>query len=507
MNYSFNLVDKAWIPCVCFDGQVQVFSLSETLRKAHELRGIQGDSPLETAAIYRLLLAILHSAVRGPQSLAAWKRLWDLGSWDQPFVNEYVQKWKERFDLFHPEKPFYQAKDERVKPKSVISLVPEMVSGNNAVWFDHHTEDEGETLTAAKAARVLVSAQTFSLAGLSGLDQKFTDAPWARGVIFIVEGSNLFETLALNLLRYPDDHVIRTSSADAPAWEQDDPYLPERRIPTGYLDYLTWQNRRIWFIPSGTQDHPTVNMVTIAPGLRLDSDILDAMKLYRAGKTEGYFSIRFSEDRALWRDSAALFQLKNATGSRPPLSFHLLADLVMEGFLERHQTYRFLALGMANNQAKVDFFRQEQMPLPLELLQEEVLVEQLSTALDIAENVKFELRKAVQWMALLIISPNADGKNWQDVDRISRDQAEKMIQHWDTERFYWLKLDSPFFQFIEDLPNNTGAMDTWKLTIRRAAWQAFEQAASLAGSSARVLKSAVRARSYLGAGFKKIYQE
>src|SRR3989337_362986 len=107
MTYSFNLIDQPWIPCVQADGQVSELSLSETLSQAHEVRGLQGDSPLETAALYRLLLAILHSALRGPASRAEWTALWQAGRWDTHRLQAYLQPWRHRFDLFDSHRPFY----------------------------------------------------------------------------------------------------------------------------------------------------------------------------------------------------------------------------------------------------------------------------------------------------------------------------------------------------------------------------------------------------------------
>ena len=65
MTYSFNLIDEPWIPCLRPDGTTIALGLRETLLQAHELREIRGDTPLETAALHRLLLAILHR-VFGP---------------------------------------------------------------------------------------------------------------------------------------------------------------------------------------------------------------------------------------------------------------------------------------------------------------------------------------------------------------------------------------------------------------------------------------------------------
>ena len=87
---------------------------------------------------------------------------------------------------------------------------------------------------------------------MSGPKQNFTDSTCARGVIFFVQNESLFQTLALNLIRYPDranDAVMPCIRLDAPAWEMDDPCKPDRSVPFGYLDYLTWQSRRVLLLP------------------------------------------------------------------------------------------------------------------------------------------------------------------------------------------------------------------------------------------------------------------
>lgn len=509
MTYSFNLVEQKWIPCVHFDGHLEEFSLREALAHAHELRGIQGDSPLETAALYRLLLAVLHSALRGPGNRAEWGTLWAKAHWEPSLVNGYLDQWREHFDLFHPERPFYQVEDDRAKAKSVITLVTDMASGNNAAFFDHHTEDVGVSLSSPKAARTLIAAHTFGLAGLFLPGATFTDAPWGRGIIFFVEGDNLFATLALNLLAYPDEkkNNMSSSKTDRPAWEKDDPHQPVRQIPDGYLDYLTWQNRRVLLIPEGEENTPVVRQMTMAPGLRLEATILDPMKLYRTGKEEGYYSTRFSEDRALWRDSASLFGLKSARGYFPPQTFYWLAHLVDEGAIPHAQKYRFMALGMANDQAKVEFFQQEHSLLPLEYLEDADLVENLAVALDLAEKTRFALKIASQWLALLVISPKSDGKKWQEVDRISKDQAEKLMTHWNVERFYWQQLDIPFQYFLEALPRNLEAFNDWKNIVKTAAWKSLEQAINFAGTDTATLKAEVRAKNILGYSLKELFPE
>ncbi|HQF63609.1 MAG TPA: type I-E CRISPR-associated protein Cse1/CasA [Anaerolineaceae bacterium] len=414
MMHSFNLIEQPWIPCVQANGQVQELSLHQTLTRAREFVAITGDTPLETAAIYRLLLAVLHSALRGPSNAKSWQKIWSAGTLDAPWLHEYLDQWKHRFDLFDPQRPFYQAADERARPKSIISLVMEMASGNNASLFDHHIESEGAVLSAAKAARALITAQNFSLCGTSGMEQKFTDCPWTRGVIFLASGDTLFDLLALNLATAIVQQRIPVTGPDQPAWESDNPYLPDREIPLGYLDYLTWQNRRLLLIPEGEASAPTVSQFTVAPALRLSADVLDPMKSYGIDHKGGNKLVRFEEDRALWRDSATYFNLRNPKSAKPPENFFAIASLAADyGYLPSSIVLRFIALGMANDQAKIEFFRQEQLPLPLAYLQDQEIVGLLSDCLTQAENAYDALQNAGKQLAVGIMVPKEAEKDWK----------------------------------------------------------------------------------------------
>ncbi len=316
MNPTFDLLQSPWVPCIRADGAPVELGLRDALAQAHELRALHDESPLVMAALHRLLLALLHRAF-GPATYDEWATLWKAGQWDAAQLDAYLDCWRHRFDIFDPERPFYQAPDERVKPKSVVSLIHDVASGNNPTLFDHHTEAGGITLTPAQAARMLVAAQVFGLCGTKGPTMQFTDAPCARGVIFLVQGETLFETLALNLVRYTDDAPLPRWPDDRPAWEMDDPFTPDRSVPRGYLDYLTWQNRRVLLLPEATTDGVVVRQVTIAPALRLDSGVLDPMKHYRKDEKRGPLPLPFTEGRALWRDSAVLFRLHDE-GHQPP---------------------------------------------------------------------------------------------------------------------------------------------------------------------------------------------
>ncbi len=499
MNPKFDLLESPWVPCIAVDGSTIEMGLRDALAQAHQLRELAGESPLVTAALHRLLLAILHR-VFGPATAGEWGVLWHAGLWDQMALDKYLYRWRGRFDLFHPQHPFYQASDDRVKPKSVASLAQDIASGNNPTLFDHHTKDSGLTLTPAQAARMLVAAHAFGLAGLSGLSQKYTDGPCARGVTFLVQGETLFETLALNLLRYPSETVMPQYANDRPSWEMDDPFTPARSVPRGYLDYLTWQSRRMVLMPEAAASGVIVRQMTTAPGLRLDSAVADPMKHYRRDEKRGPLVLRFNEHRALWRDSAALLQLQ-ASGYLPPRVFDWLATLVDRGYLEASQTRRYLALGMANDQARVHFYRTERMPLPLAYLQDEKLVEYLQEALEMADSCGRQLWGATRTLARFVLSPQSDAEsalqpNPKDLQALTR--------QWAVERRYWSRLEIPFRETMEALPKGQEqALSHWREILLRTAREAFGHVADNLGHDPGALKAVVRATDQLAAGLAR----
>ena len=515
MTPSFNLVDAAWVPCVTQDGTVQEFGLYEALTRAHELQGLHGESPLVEAALYRLLLAILHRKF-GPAGYEAWQALWLRGHWDESSLLDYFDHWRGRFDLFDAERPFYQAPDDRVKPKSLLSLVPHQASGNNPTLFDHSQESRGLELSPAESARALVTAQAFGLGGLSGLPQKFTDGTCARGIIFLVQGTNLFETLALNLIRYPDPGLFPSEGQDLPAWEMDDPYLPGRQQPLGYLDYLTWQNRRVLLRPLvGADQQISVREMTVAPALRLASGLRDPMKHYRLDEKRGPRRLDFHEERALWRDSAALFRLRGreAQGGslyQPPQALSWLYELPEDGSLtdaDQASVRRLRALGMASYQGRVDFYQSEELPLREVYLRDEALVEQLRLALDLAENTRNQLWGALSRLAALTISPEADREGGRQP---AKGDVAKLITQWGGERDYWGRLGVPFFSTLDALADpdrQDAAWTAWVQTLSRAAWQVLDRMIDQLGDDAAALKASVLARGQMAAGLGKVLKD
>lgn len=505
-EFSFNLVDEPWIPCINHDGTQVILNLQQVMSQAHKIRALAGDTPLITASLYRFLLTILHR-IFGPDNEDEWADLWQEEKWDMVSINDYLEKWKSRFDLFDAKHPFYQSPDERMKVKSTISLSHDRASGNNPTLFDHHTEEIGEALTPAQAARILISVQSFGLAGLSGIKRTFTDGTMASGIIFLVQGDNLKETLMLNMIQYPPDDLFQNihTRDDKPSWEMNDPFNPDRTNPFGYLDYLTWQNRKVLLFPEETKEGVVVKKMTMGPALRYDATILDPMKNYRKHNKLGPLNYSFSEDRVFWRNSSSLFAFSDEMSKKaiPPATLRWLQSLVKElGVPRQDQTYSTLAVGMSKKQAKVFFFRQEQLPISLGYLTNEILVEKLDNAINISGAVAFDLVQSARRMGMYQQVSNVEEKGWQKQWAGLNVNAKSAINDWIThtgmERNYWASLDIPFQAFIVELAlNEEKALAEWYAQLRKSALSSFQLATQSLGNDARSFKAMVKGESYL----------
>ncbi len=501
MNFSFNLIDQPWIPCVKPDGALIEYSLIELLRDAHRLRAICCETPLMSTAIMPLTLAVLHR-VFGPETQRGWEELWGLGAFPMEQLTTYFEKWYERFDLFHPERPFYQARDDRVKPKSIIHIIHSI--GNTGTLFTHARDDRGLRLSPAIVARHLIAAQSFRTAGLSGLDEKFTDSPLTRGVLFWAEGETIFETLMLNLLSYPQERVMQHTPQDAPTWELDDPFQ-KRMYPFGYLDYLTWSSKRIWLIPEQEGDEVVVRMMTIAPGLNLDASVKSPQKRYvRRENKKGEISwpfLYFNPDKALWRDYHSLLAL-GQDDVRPPAVVEWLADLALDGVIDDRQSTQITATGMLADQAKPIFYRQEPMPLPPALLIDDDETRHkraiIDEAIKQAEDVAYKLRNGLNILADHVLMRGGDAKP-------DSNDRKKLVQQWDVLTFYWSCLETNFWDFIHQLLENPDeAATAWRKLLKGTAKDTLAEAARMAGSSPWALKGQVIAERVLRSNLKKI---
>jgi CRISPR system Cascade subunit CasA len=471
-------------------------SLADALIRAHEIRELFDESPLVTVALHRLLLAVLHRNF-GPGGTGEWFELWRHGRWNEEKLTEYFTRCHEQFELFHPERPFYQVVEmEEVRRQPASILFQELASGNNTTLFDHTYESAAPALAAARAARGLVARQAYSVGFGKSAPFYFCDSTLIRGMSLLVSGENLFETLALNLIRYDRENPIPwlRGQEDLPVWEQDQRKQPckEGTVAAGYLDYLTWQSRRIHLFAEG--EPPAVRECQIQQGLKLaDPPPFDPLKSYRKDSKRGYVAVSFREERALWRDSHTLLE----AGEQRPEIFNWLAQLARNPSAQAagiRRAYRFAALGLATDEGKaasVTLWLHERLPLPLRYLEDGELRADLGRALACAEEVAEELRSASWTFAKVLLTPPGEGgriPRREDIEPIARNLAP--------ERRYWPALEPFFLRFMTRLadPNVDAAareveLFAWRKLVRNTARSALEETLRDLSTTTRELRA------------------
>lgn len=107
MDEAFNLLDEPWLAVRMHDGQVRELGLLALFEQAGEISALAETSPPSLIAQYRLLLAITHRAIS--QAQGRWtdaERLrWYQDGLPLSAIRDYLQRWRERFWLFHPQYP------------------------------------------------------------------------------------------------------------------------------------------------------------------------------------------------------------------------------------------------------------------------------------------------------------------------------------------------------------------------------------------------------------------
>ncbi len=504
MMASFNLIDEPWIPCVMANGEPRELSLRMVLIEAKQIRELFDPSPLITASLHRLLLAVLWR-VSPLRSLADWKILWQAEQFDTAKLNAYFDQWHERFDLLHPGKPFYQLGNLTLRKRTPLKRLGwEFAAGNNGTLFDHSSDDDRPAIESKVAARWIVATHCFAASAGKSETIHTKDSPWTRGVAILLQGDTLFETLSLNLL-----NLLRTdfpqSSNDLPAWEKESEWQPQHdQIPDGILEYLTWQSRAIKLL---LDENGCLRESYFAQGRAIQETFkLEPTYAYKRDQKLGLLVWQFNEDRVLWRDSHSLFNLSPDAPFQIPQALNHLAKLVRENLLDRHRLYRLQILGQSleSGQPTIHFWRNERLPLAPDYLNEKPLLDKLGEAVSLSENIAQILQRGTYSLAKALLEFIADHQP-------DKKDVQQMTKHLQTESFYWSQLEAPFKKLLAALPHDQTtddegenvygkhALAEWAQRLKRTAEEAFQIATRSLDGSSRTLKAvAIAQNSFRG---------
>lgn len=381
MNVAFD----PWIPVVNTAGKPASASLCAVLTEGEKFTDL-AVRPHERVALMRLFLCVAHAALGGPKNYNEWckvpERLPDA-------VKNYLDTWKDSFELFHEKQPWLQVaelkgvdKEDGASGKtSPVALLDfELATGNNSTLMDHCGQMSFRKIPPERIALNLLTFQNFSSGGGAPVAQwKMTrtsqvgnpDAPCLSQSMAhcLFRGKNLTATIHLNMPTYERIGMIyRECSYDKkekqekfkeiemgkPVWEcfPDSPNNSEAMVNATrtYIGRLAPVSRWVRLIEN-------TNHMYCCNGFKYDTykdgfpaEPTAAVRLITRRDKKGVASterkvVGIIPSRSTWRELSALLTKRAADGLGGPLAM---------GNVPYDTEYDFHVCAMARDQASMD---------------------------------------------------------------------------------------------------------------------------------------------------------
>ncbi|MDO4258511.1 MAG: type I-E CRISPR-associated protein Cse1/CasA [Actinomycetaceae bacterium] len=492
MNTPFNLLDEPWIPIRRLSGSTDEVSLLTLFREADQIEGVHGEIASQDIAILRLLLAICHRTLKGPENFDAWRQYWDKEKDLGTACAEYLEKYRDRFDLRHPIHPFFQVAgihSASGKTSSLESIIVDVPNGHP--FFTTRLGKGLESISWAEAARWLVHVHAFDPSGIrSGAvgdpavkgGKGYPIGPGWTGQIgsVTVLGDSLEQTLLLNTVvpGTPGLSLDVDIHRDLPPWEEEqrDVGMSVDREPTGPVSCYTWQTRRILlhgdnnsvtslFIGNGDKATPQ-NRFHVEPMTAWRYSEPQTKKL----KSVVYMPRKHPTDRAFWRGLSSVIGRMSPTETikgvgevtrfKAPDVVNFYQELIDEEVVPRSGLVPLRATGIeyGSQEAVVVELIDDHLFLPTQLL-DRTNKRLLQVTIDAME----ESEKVAACVGAL--ASNLDRARGGDPD------TSKAANTHAKDSFYTL-LDQLFPRWLTSLeqqPEPTTARNGWRRTLREEA--------------------------------------
>ena len=491
---EFNLLQEPWVRVRLPDNTVQEVSLTDALLHAQDHVDLAGEMPTQDAAMLRLLLAVLFTVfsrvnVEGEpepfeeedDALVRWGDLWQLGHFPEQPLRDYLEQLKDRFWLFHPERPFWQVPGAAIGTAyNAAKLNGEMSESSNKLrLFPLYAGAGKSQLTYAQAARWLLYVNGYddTSAKPKGKGLPSVGAGWLGKIGFIqAVGENLFETLMLNLTLLQDGQ--RMWGENLPCWELDVPRSTERTqilCPDNPAQLLTLQSRRLLL----HRENGMVDRFYLLGGdfFPRETAAAEQMTIWRnaAKKNEAavYVPCRHDPAKQFWREFPSVFCKEETV--RQPGVVHWIETLQRRdlNILDPQRRIHFRISGMQYGDK--DFFVNDSFRD--ELAFQAGLLDELGRAWQVRITNEIErCEKAAQYVGYLAkdIAIAAGDKN-ENAGGPAREQ------------FYFL-IDQPFRQWLQGIDagkKNYDEMELrWQAKARSIAEKLGKQLVLEAGSAA-----------------------
>lgn len=371
---EFNLLDDPWIGVIDGDGRPDTVSISDLFRRAHELTDIDTELPTQRVALLRMLLACAHRAF-GVTDDDVWESLWRVGRFPAAGFDEYAAAVHDRFDLFGST-PFFQVADLHSPNTDLAKMISHAPSDRRPA-FTRANGAALKAMTPAEATVWLIHSHAYDVAGIHSPAEGDPEAKsgktygatlgWCGYLLSVLaDGANVFETIMFNL-------VPSAIPGDAPAWERepDSSDYPDRE-PTGPLDLLTWQARRMRLLADADGQ---VTGVVLCKGTRIYPQNRHGLEMHSAwrfskpqsdkAKSTVHMPAIVDPSRAAWRLVDQLLLTGENDRPKPGVIEHL-GDLT-ERLLDENRMIWVRTVGMVYGQqsAVVDEVVADQMVVPL----------------------------------------------------------------------------------------------------------------------------------------------
>ena len=515
---GFNLCNEPWIPVLYVSGQTQEVSLKQLFDESNSIRKIHSGDATTDVAILGVAVVIFFRAVlenkeeygelyREPKK---WiQNISSGGSEQLYFVQGYLKKYQDRFNLFDAERPFMQVADLHTS-KGEVKPVSRLVLDSESEYFSMRAEQALTSLSYAEAARYLVTVQAYDYSGIKsgavGDPRVKGGKGYPLGVGWygttgkiIVHGENLIETLLycidyeqlLNVEKVKGKSH-RIALQDKSVWERELPdtaapraykggdptkYKDEPAPAAGMCEILTWQSRRVRLFP----ENGRVTGVLVSNGDKWfdRNTYTDPLTAYRFSKNQStqtnpvWMPKAHSAERTLWRGVDALLMRLDSSQIKQDKPAPVIRQISSGKYFPAGAKANVQLVGMVygNQSAVIEGTIDESLSLELALLTEQGA--RISTT--VRENIQITMDAAIalgQYAGNLL---RAAGKEYE-----FRPSVTESILH---------RMEDEFRSWLADLSVSddvSAQAAKWQSKVRRILEGEADQLAVSAGPKAAI---------------------
>lgn len=510
---EFNLLDENWVRVITPDCEIREVSLTDAILRSHEYSDLCGELPTQNVAVMRLLLAVLHTVFSRvdkdgnpapiddeDEAFERWKSLWDLKQFPEKPIRSYLETQREKFWLFHPERPFYQVPEAKIGTKyGAAKLNGELSESSNKIrLFTTYSGKQKSVLSYPEAARWVLYVNAYDDTSAKPKEKGLPSpgAGWLGKLgIITAEGENLFETLMLNLIMLRDGKELWAE--ERPNWELTKAKTAERSeiaLPDNLSELYTLQSRRLLLIRK--EDVVTGYYLIGGDFFEKEKAFTEQMTIWSPIRTTtkdksiiGFKPCRHDSAKQMWREFPSTFISDENGGVRAPGIVKWISKLQFEEILdEKMVKFRICAAQYGDKDFFVSDVFSDSLSFHRGLLKEagEGWISAISDEIGNCD----KLATAVYYLA-------------KDLDSAMGEKEGESYKA-AKEQFYF-RIDVPFRNWLESIDSEWGTdeakedRERWRKTAQKIAVALGEEMVANAGEDAftgRIIKEEGKAAKF-----------